>query len=255
MIYDTHIHTLFSTDSKLNIEDAVNRADNDNIGMIVTEHIDFNYPVKGEFVFNVDEYFKKYEKYRNDKVMLGVEIGMTEEIKKDNKNLNDNYEFDYVLGSIHFVNNIDLYDKIMYKDTSKRDVFEDYFKTMINCLECHDYIDSLAHIDYISRYATYDDPEIHYNEYSDYIDEVFKSIIDKGIVLEINTRRLNKKDICDNMLAIYKRYGELGGKFVTIGSDSHDKDSIGMNFKNALEMAEACGLNPVYFNKRVMKYC
>ncbi|PJI09355.1 MULTISPECIES: histidinol phosphate phosphatase [Clostridium] len=255
MIYDTHIHTLFSTDSKLNIEDAVNRAANDNIGMIVTEHIDFNYPVKGEFVFNVDEYFKKYEKYRNDKVMLGVEIGMTEEFKSHNKDLNDNYEFDYVLGSIHFVNNIDLYDKIMYKDTSKRDVFEDYFKAMINCLECHDYIDSLAHIDYISRYATYDDPEIHYSEYSDYIDEVFKSIIDKGIVLEINTRRLNKKDICDNMLAIYKRYNELGGKFVTIGSDSHDKDSIGMNFNNALEMAEACGLNPVYFNKRVMKYC
>ncbi|AAK80673.1 histidinol-phosphatase (PHP family) [Clostridium acetobutylicum] len=254
MVFDTHLHTLFSTDSKMNIEEAIDAGEKKNLGIIITEHIDLNYPVKGEFVFDIDKYFKEYNKYRSNKVLLGVEIGMGEEIKEQNKSINDKYEFDYVLGSIHLLNGLDLYEKTIYKSSPKKEVFEMYFKTMLACLRCHEYIDSLAHIDYISRYAAYHDGEIYYNEYSDYIDEVLKFIVDREIVIEINTRRLNKKEVCENLMPIYKRYSELGGRFVTIGSDSHYKDSIGLNFKNALKMAENCNLKPVFFEKRLMKY-
>ncbi|MCR3761084.1 histidinol phosphate phosphatase [Clostridium felsineum] len=254
MIFDTHIHTLFSTDSKMEINEAIDAANKKNIGMIITEHIDFNYPVKGKFVFDIDKYFKDYYKYRSDKVLLGVEIGMGEEIKDQNREINKNYDFDYVLGSIHLLGGKDLYEKDMYKNSDKREVFETYFETMLASLSCHTYINSLAHIDYISRYATYKDPEIYYNEYSDYIDEVLKFIVDREIAFEINTRRIGKKEICDNLIPIYKRYRELGGRFVTIGSDSHNKESIGANFENAFKIAESCNLKPVYFEKRNIKY-
>ena len=78
----------------------------------------------------------------------------------------------------------------------------------------------------------------------------FKVLIKKNKVIELNTRRLNDKKAVDSLIPIYKRYRELGGKYVTIGSDSHNKESIGKNFDVALNIIKECNLTPVYFKER-----
>jgi histidinol-phosphatase (PHP family) len=173
---------------------------------------------------------------------------------EQNEKIEKNYNFDYVLGSIHFVNNVDIFDPKMYENKDKKIVYENYFKDMIACLKHHKYIDTLAHIDYICRYAQYEDKEIYYDDYRQYIDEVLKNIINNDICLEINTRRLNSKGTVYNLIPIYKRYSELGGKYVTFGSDAHNTDSIGMNFKAAEGMSELCSLRAVYFKNRKLEY-
>ena len=87
MIFDSHIHTCFSTDSNMKLTDAINTANKHNIGLVITDHMDLNYPEEVGFHFNVDEYFKEYGKYKNDNVLLGIEIGMSLIIKKIMKNL------------------------------------------------------------------------------------------------------------------------------------------------------------------------
>ena len=44
--------------------------------------------------------------------------------------------------------------------------------------------------------------------------------------------------------------GELGGKYITIGSDAHQPEAIGAHFAAARQMADACGLIPVTFRAR-----
>jgi histidinol-phosphatase (PHP family) len=253
-MFDGHIHTKFSTDSKMTIEAAIKRANELNLGIITTEHIDFNCPVPGEFIFDVDKYFKEYSKYRNNKVLLGVEIGMIDDRTVENEKVASSYPFDYVIGSIHIIDNIDIYYNDFYDGRNKKESYEHYFKYMLHCIKSHSFVDSLGHIDYIARYANYDDKELYYDDFSDHIDEILKTVVENGIALELNTRRLNNKEAVKNLQKIYKRYYQLGGKIITVGSDAHSVDSIGCNFNKAKVIAESCNVKIVYFKERNPEY-
>ncbi|MEG2289495.1 MAG: histidinol phosphate phosphatase [Clostridium sp.] len=251
MIFDSHIHTSFSTDSTMKLKDAISVAKDHNIGLVITDHMDLNYPEDVGFKFNVDEYFSTYEDFKGDDLLLGIELGMSLDFKDENKTLIEAYNFDQVIGSVHTINNLDIGYPEVYKDLSYGKVLENYFKEIVSCIESHPYIDTLGHIDYISRYAPVTDSEIYYNKYSDYIDEVLKACIKTNTAMEINTRRLKNKVGFDNLKIIYSRYKDLGGNYVTLGSDSHNTASIKSNFNEALLLCDLCGVKPVYFKNRV----
>lgn len=253
-MFDSHIHTKFSTDSDMNIDEAINSANKKNIKLIITEHMDLGFKSENKFCFNVDDYFKEYLKYRNENLLLGIELGMEKDLIDEGKSIIDNYDFDFVLGSIHLINKKDLYFEDFYKDKTKKEAYSIYFENMIYNLKMYDFIDSLAHIDYISRYARYPDKEIYYDDFKDYIDEVLKILVEKEKSIEINTRRLNDKNAINNLIKIYKEFKSLGGKTVTIGSDSHNPNDIGNNFKLAREIADFCNLKIVYYKKRKPVY-
>lgn len=250
MIFDSHIHTCFSTDSNMKLTDAINTANKHNIGLVITDHMDLNYPKEVGFHFNVDEYFEEYGKYKNDNLLLGIEIGMSLDYKKDNEKLIRSYDFDQVIGSQHTINNVDIEYQYIYDGLSYSEVLNNYFQEICKCIKAHPYIDTLGHIDFISRYAHVSDSEIYYDKYRDLIDGVIKVCIDTNTAMEINTRRIKSKVAFDNLRKIYSRYSELGGKYVTIGSDSHTSVSINNNFKEALLLCELCNVKPVYFKSR-----
>jgi histidinol-phosphatase (PHP family) len=251
---DCHVHTRFSTDSEMYIVDAIRRAKELNIGIIITEHMDYKYPVPGEFVFNPYEYLKEYSKYRNDRILLGVEMGLRPDSIEENRRLANENKFDYIIGSVHVVDNVDLYQGEFYQDREKKEAYEHYLKFMLECVKNYDFFDALGHIDYITRYARFSDKEIYYKEFQNLIDEVLKELAIKEKAIEINTRRLNDFKAVENLKVIYNRFYELGGKFVTLGSDSHSTDSIGANFAIGKEIADMCKLKTVYFKERKLHY-
>lgn len=253
-MFDSHVHTIISTDSKMKILDARNKSREENIGIILTEHIDLDFPVKGEFIFDVPDYLSSYAKYRSDSLLLGVELGMKSNVTSENKALTVTYPFDFVIASIHLVENKDLYYPEFYENKTKQIAYDIYLKDILKNIKAHYFVDSLGHIDYICRYAIYDDKELYYNEHSEIIDEIFRCLIKNDIAIEINTRRFESKQVVKNMIDIYKRYYDLGGRIVTIGSDAHKAQSIGSNFKSAREIAEICKLRPVYFKERKPHY-
>lgn len=254
MLFDTHMHTLFSTDSKMKIEEAVKKGRELNIGITITEHMDLGYPESNAFQFDIGEYLSTYNDFRNNNVLLGIEIGMRHDCLQDNRRLVQNAEFDFVIGSIHVIDNIDIYHESFYRSYTKREVYGRYFEAMLECLKCYDFIDSLGHIDYIARYARYKDPEIYYPEFADQIDPVLKAAVEKEKPLEINTRRISDRRSIEILMPIYKRFAELGGKFVTIGSDAHKPQDIGRGLTEGLDIAAACGLNAIYFKQRQAYY-
>ncbi|KMT21189.1 putative histidinol-phosphatase HisK [Clostridium cylindrosporum DSM 605] len=261
-MFDSHIHTNFSSDSDMKIEEVINVIKSKDIGVILTEHLDLNYPDENMFRLDIDSYFKAYEKHRSDKLLIGIEIGLDEEeLADDCKRIANNYNFDFILGSTHLVEGVDIYEEEYYKNKATgevydlRSIYDKYFNAMLRLIKKNPYFDSMAHIDYIPRYASrfHENTEIIYKEYSYIIDEILKELISMDKALEINTRRLNDKETVNNLIPIYKKFKEFGGKYVTIGSDSHSKDAIAMNFSNALEIAEHAELTPVYFKERKIK--
>lgn len=253
MFVDTHLHTVFSTDSRMTMEEVLETVQKKNIGFTITEHMDFLYPLEKRFVFDVDAYFNTYQKFRTEKCLLGIEIGMRLDCIEMNKKLIESYSFDYVLGSIHMVNGEDVFQSSFYNNSNKKEKYAEYLKTMLDCIEQYDFIDSMAHIDYVSRYAPYEDTELYYAEFSKEIDAVLKILAKRGKALEINTRRLGDKQVALNLKPIYKRFAELGGRYVTLGSDAHAPLDIARNFKEGIALAKECDLEIVYFQERALK--
>lgn len=254
MIFDSHIHTKFSTDSNMNIENAISIANSKNIGLIITDHMDLNFPGDKDFKFDVNEFFNTYEIYRSNNLKLGIELGLSEDFLDQNTKISTSFDFDFILGSIHSINGKDIYYELLNNTPSKKEFFIEYFNTMLRCVKIYNSFDSLSHIDYPSRYCSFDNKEIVLDDSKDIISEIFKTIISKGKVIELNTNRLNSKEAINTLMEIYKLYHDLGGRYVTIGSDSHIKENIGKNFDVAFDIIDTLNLKAVYYNKRKMEY-
>lgn len=261
MIFDSHSHTEFSSDSEMKAVEAIETAKKLGIGMVFTEHYDYDYIdcLNGnkdmDFRFNAKDYWAKYESMRGEHLNLGVEIGLTEGSIAPNKEFIAQVPFDEVIGSVHFMENYDLYGPEYYDGKSKEEAFSKYLAMMSELVAKNSYIDVLGHIDYICRYNPYDNKELEYTSLSDGIDKVLKAVIENEVVMELNTRRLGESLPLKELVPTYKRYRELGGKYITLGSDAHNKESIGMNFKVAQDFAEALDLKIVTFRNRKMVDC
>lgn len=256
MYYDTHMHCQRSCDSKMKLLEAVATAESLGIGMCVTEHWDYDYPTFPQaFHFDTTEYVKDVNEVRSDRVLLGIEIGMMPHLVEKNTALARSKDFDYILCSIHCVHRMDIYDQKYYAGKNKKQVMEEYLTDMLTCLQIHPEIDSLAHIDYICRYWPYKGEGLKLADAPDLWDSVFKVLAEREIPMEINTRRLAKdKSVAEELKPIYLRYKELGGKYITTGSDAHYTDAVGSYIKEATELGRDWGLIPVYYKQRKKEF-
>lgn len=256
MIFDTHSHTAFSADSEMRAEDAIKKAAAQGIGLVFTEHLDYDFPGETPFAFDPEEYWRAYEGLRGDALRLGVEIGMQPQTRNRSRAFVGRVPFDAVIGSQHLLYGSDVYDAETFAGHAKDEAYLDYLHQMAENLRAHgDFIDILGHIDYICRYAPFANPELDEPQYADAIDAVLRAAIETDTVLELNTRRLGDARVREPLLPIYRRYRELGGRYVTFGSDAHEAGAIGAHFDVAARIAAAAGLTPCTFCKRKIIPC
>lgn len=251
MLFDSHMHTKYSADSEMDPIAALERAEQLKLGVVFTDHFDYGVP---NFTFDPDAYFDEYRSLRSDRVRLGVEVGFQKSAREVNDRFIKRGPFDLVIGSIHLVDDLDIYYPEYYVGKDKREAYRRYFDAMIEESAVADY-DILGHIDYICRAAPYDDPEIDYATFRAQIDRVLSIVIEREKVLELNTRRLGSRRALKELAPIYERYRELGGRFVSIGSDAHKVEAIGNNFDAALEFARELELSVVTFVERRLEIC
>lgn len=258
MIFDSHMHTEVSADSAMKAADALERAAKLGVGAVFTEHEDMDFPGEKDFTFSPEDYWKKYEALRGEgeRLRLGVELGMQEGLAEKNCAFVKKAPFDQVIGSIHTLLGFDLYYETLYEGREKDEVYRLYLRAMASCVRSHGaFIDILAHIDYIARYAAYRDAELTYAVYGEEIDEVLAALIETDTVLELNTRRFDAPQGKASLVPIFRRYRELGGREVTLGSDAHDACAVAFAFCEAQDLAESLGLRIVTFFARRKEYC
>ena len=250
MIFDSHMHTKFSADSKMLATEAIAKAESLNLGVVFTEHFDYGLELDGKnFTFDSAAYMNEYKNLRGDRVRLGVEVGLRKVARAANENFIAQADFDLVIGSIHLVDDLDIYYPEFFEDKDKETAYKKYFQQMAEEFSVADF-DVAGHIDYICRTAPYDNPEIDYATFHAEIDKVLKIVVERGKVMEINTRRFDNQRAIRELVPVYKKYRALGGRFVTIGSDAHRVDAIGNYFARALDFVREVDLTPVTFRER-----
>ncbi|WP_028129556.1 histidinol-phosphatase HisJ family protein [Selenomonas sp. AE3005] len=257
MIFDSHIHTEFSADADMKAREALQAAAGQGIGLVFTEHLDADYISKEgkTFTFEPEQYWRTYNPLRGDNLRLGVEIGMRESTRDYSEELSRRVPFDMVICSQHIVDDLDIFYPDYYEDKDKQTAYHRYFEQMADNLRGHSFADTLGHIDYICRYAPYENAGIVYKDFADEIDKVLQTAVDTDTAMEINTRRLGDKEALADLMPIYQRYRELGGRYVTLGSDAHVPAAVGAHLLLAYDFAESLHLTPVTFQQRQMVNC
>lgn len=249
MYSDFHIHSHHSADSEESSKKIIEQCISINMKeLCFTDHNDFNWPAENEnFDLDTEAYFNELIPLRDlykDKINIGigVECGIAPENALLNSELIKNNNFDFVIGSCHIVDGMDPYYPEFFHNRSDREAFEKYFNELKNGIDSFSDFDVLGHIDYIVRYSPNKSTNYSVFDYTDVIDYILKKIIDLGKGIEINTSGLKSglpfANPCPDIL---KRYKELGGEIITIGSDAHNADFIGYSFDKAGDFLKNAG--------------
>ncbi len=263
ILYDYHLHSDFSSDSKTPAEEQIKEAVRRGAkGICFTDHMDYDYPCieeNGEtFVFDEDDYWlclnELKDRYKGRlEVMIGVEIGLRNEPDKIAemqhlyKKLIDKYPFDFVIGSTHCLENTDPYNEYYWTDKNSYEGLRKYFTACLENARNYDGFDTSGHYDYLVRYVPESEDWKGAESYDpllfmDITDEFLKTLIHRGTALEYNTAGLKYGlGFAHPHDLILKRYLELGGELLTIGSDGHKTEHIFYDFDQAEEHLKSLG--------------
>ena len=267
ILSDFHMHTSLSTDGCSEMKDMIDSAAKKGLHRICfTEHYDFDNTFgEGEdaFVTDIDEYLKKYEslkEYAKEKeleIYFGLELGLQTYLADDYHILINKYPFDFVIGSSHLARRMDVSDRAYFNSFENLDdAVSAYFDTEVANAMCHNDFDVYGHLDYALRYAPDRPDHFEYEKYADSLDRLLNVLIKKGKGIEINTAGLRKGMKGPNPdISILKRYHELGGEIITVGSDAHNSEDIAADFDIAEEILKDAGFERyAYFVQRKLKF-
>lgn len=248
---DYHMHTCFSGDSEADPREHVKQAILMGLDEICfTDHRDFDYPIDS-FDLDVEKYYQTImalkEEFKDEiKIKWGIEIGLDMNYQKEINELINRYPFDFVIGSIHVIDHTEFYYGDFFNGLSKEQAHRYFFEETLRCVKNFDCFNVLGHLDYIMRYGPYGNKMIDYDKYQDLIDEIFKTLIAKNKGIEVNTSGYALLKTCGfpNFEQV-KRYYDLGGRIITIGTDSHTSDRVGEHVEDVKINLEKIGFKDV----------
>lgn len=258
---DLHTHCTLSFDGKSGAEDMVKRAVELGIKhYALTDHIDLGEFPDKDFdleatVTGAAELLPALrEKYADSvELLYGVELGQAVHDKALADKLLAENDYDFVIGSTHNIRGHEDFYFLDYKDTDVSELMRLYFDELLETAEWGRF-DVMGHITYPLRYITGDHGiDVGLSQYGTVIDEILKTLIKNGKGIEINTSGLRQK--FGRMFPdadIVRRYRELGGEILTIGSDAHCTDDLGKGISEGIAAARGCGFDRIAVFRRRM---
>ncbi|MDR1801422.1 MAG: histidinol-phosphatase HisJ family protein [Lachnospiraceae bacterium] len=249
ILADVHVHSTYSHDAEAKPEEQILAAIEKGLSTICfTDHYDKDDCSWGpESVFVPEAYFKGLsalkEKYADKiNVLMGAEIGMQEYLGDYYRDFISRYPFDFLIASRHLVSGYDPSRGEIFEKFSDAEVYRTAFEEfLINVKKFNDF-DVLGHLDYIVRYGKTTEKEYSYSAFADAIDPLLIFLIENGKGVEINTAGLKYGlSFAHPHPDVLKRYKELGGEIITIGSDAHQSIHIAYRFEEVREMLNSLG--------------
>ncbi len=269
MSIDYHVHTAFSDDSQYEMEQVVRDAIDKGVEeLCFTDHVDYgvkwdwtetpdlevlarrksapNAP-KGLASRNVDypEYQKTITRLQNEyagkiRVKMGMEFGVQRHTIPRYETLFKKYPFDFIILSIHQVDDLEFWSQDFQRGKTQREYNERYYDELLYVVRnFHDY-SVLGHMDMIVRYDK--QGRYPFENVKDTVAEILKTVIADGKGIEVNTssKRYGLNDLTPSR-DILRLYRELGGKILTIGSDSHRYERLAADIDSTHEELKALG--------------
>jgi len=231
---DYHVHSTFSIDGRSSIEDTCEMALRSGLGEIgFTEHMDFEPEEPGYGFLRYSEYSSAIAMVREKfegrlTIRKGVEVDYQSRYVEAITEWLRGKEFDFAVGSVHFVNGkaIDLGNM---DEETLRTLYPDYCREAILSIKS-ELFEVIGHFDLISSFC-----QIPSEVKRKYTPSVIEALLDSKVYLEVNSRgfREGKKDTVPGR-DILRDFFKKGGRRISIGSDAHSAELVGSGIHESL---------------------
>jgi len=180
------------------------------------------------------------------KILLGYEVDFTPTKYLDKRVLKANV--DYLIGSVHFLDNWGFDNPEFIKEWEDRDI-DDVYKEYFNYIEkmaLSNLFQIVGHIDLIKVFGHKPKKNI-----KDIAKTAIKAIKKANMAVEINTAGLRKpvKELYPSDELLEMIINE--GIDITLSSDAHSPEQVGFGYEKALEKLKKYGINELcYFENK-----
>lgn len=186
------------------------------------------------------------KKFPNFTIKIGVEADYVPGLEAKTKEILDAYPYDFVIGSVHFIENWAFDDpdqQVKWKERDIDTVYRDYYKLLRGSAACG-LFDIMGHVDLVKKFGHRPTGNLETE-----VEETARTFKKAGVTVEINSSGLRKpvKEIYPSLdvLKVYRRHDVP----ITFSSDSHDPNDVGRDYDKAADLARAAG----YTEYRVFK--
>lgn len=177
----------------------------------------------------------------------GVELGQAHQNPEAARWMLDAYDYDLVIGSIHNLRRKEDFYYMKYQPDRMADVDDlltAYWQEELELIALG-LFDTLGHLTYPLRYmeAALGRP-VDLTPYREQIDAIFQALIRGDKAMEVNTSGL-RQGMARTMpdLPLLRRYRELGGRLITVGSDAHRTADLGAGVDDAMALLREAGFD------------
>ena len=251
-LVDFHVHTDNSNDAHASLMVIGEKAVDKGIrALAVTDHAECHRYRKDSFDLAIRNSYFEAMKAKTAfcgqlALMAGVELGQPlHDLDAANDALACN-PWDFVIGSLHLVKGSTDFWKVDYTTADVPALLIQYFNEIYEMV-CWGKFDSLGHLTYPLRYIVGREKiQVNLDDYSEQIHAILSRLAQDEKALELNTQGYRTeygKPTPD--FEVFKLFKQLGGKYVTIGSDCHYAADVGANIQDGLQLLSRAGFDSV----------
>lgn len=247
---DSHTHSRYSFDGEESIRNMCSSAESRGLySLTITDHCEcheyFENNIRDDILLSAAEIKKAGEEFQGRvQILSGIELGQPTQDKKAAEDALSVSDYDFVLGSLHNLRGEQDFYFLEYNRENVPVLLDRYFEELLELAKSNIF-DSLAHMDYPLRYMVGEAGiDVDIMAYMPQTDAVLETLVKNGKALEINTSGLRQRigrTLPDAV--ILRRFRELGGRYVTLGSDAHRCCDIGAGIADGMELLSECGFS------------
>lgn len=255
---DLHVHSTCSGDGVSTLAEHARRAAELGLAEVgFCEHQDFDPRDRSYLFLDPARYDAEIEAARQAvpsvRFRQGIEITYQASLEALIRAWLAEYEWDYVVASVHLVDYDDTWAMISephavgayFETHSQRQAYVPYFEELLRAVESG-LGDVLGHLDLVKRYGAAHYGPFQPTDFEDEICAVLHAAVARGVGLEINTSGLRQAPGEPYpALTVLRWYRDLGGELLTVGSDAHRAADLGAGIPEALDLARQAGFRAI----------
>ena len=229
---DLHIHTNISPDGKEPFENYTKVAVEKGLKIIgFTEHWDFDrWDEKKEFTVHKQSEIACRSYKGPIEVLYGAELAYHEQYRNYAEYYLAQVNLDFIIGSVHEVQGYmitELEETGQFFEKFGKKGFGIFFEAVGRFAQ-DGLFNVLGHLDVIKRFSILYEHPFVLERYKEVIKDILRTLVKRGKGIEINTSGLRQAPGSSYpSIQTVEWFFELGGKYLTIGSDSHASETVG----------------------------
>jgi histidinol-phosphatase (PHP family) len=256
-LFDMHVHTDDSPDATIPAADLARRAGEAGLaGIGFVAHLDMHPDDCCHGGFDRAGYDRSLESARRIarsplEVLGGLEVGEPHRYGAQAMACVEGHSYDFIIGGLHWTRHAGLVlGKEGFEGRPFDLVIRGYLEEALEIVHGSD-IDILAHFGLFRRGMAMAGLDTGFDEsvmFPDLVRDVLLKLIDRGIALELNCAGLRRiEKVTYPTAAVLRLYRDLGGRLVTLGSDTHSEPWVFYGLEEGRRLLVETGFREAFF--------